>query len=1022
MYRCVFDKTLEVVAIIICLVGIASAQTAVKPAGSGTGADPFRIDSLPNLYWLSQDTANMQDTFVQTKNIDARPTRTWDSDSGFFPIGVKKYQFSGVYHGQGHVISNLYIHRLHSHPIGLFGNFSGSVDSLGLVNDTISGENYVGGFAGYELGTSNMIACYAVGAVSGSDYVGGLVGWQSGNMIAMHDSGSVSGLSNVGGLVGSQSSGTLSNSYNLSRVQGSRSVGGIVGLQSGHIQGCHNHGNVLGFLGSQYIGGITGNLLGKISSSFNAGSVTADSGTYVGGISGTAGDSSQISFSYNTGSIGDFNSIVVGGLVGRLKGILTESYNVGVVAQSLYGDGLAGVVEPMGSMSKTFFAWDLVNQDSHFAGDSAISDSAMKYRSTFAGWDFNSTWFNIDGQSFPLLQDVSGQDSTPALPSGTLVSSTISVRAQGSGTPGDPYQIDSLPNLNWLARTPSVWNKNFVQLADIDATPTKLLDHGKGFLPIGNLRCELNFSGNYHGGGHSIEGLFINRPYPETEVGLFGMVSGNIDSLSLVRDTIFGFVDVGSLVGQQSGGTIANCSSSGMVWGMSHTLGSQTLNAAQDIGGLVGIQLKGKITASQSRGRVWAKSLSENIGGLVGLAMDTIINSHSSGFIFADTQSIHIGGLIGASLENYPSAQYLHRCSSSDTIFLTYDIGSAGGLVGSFGGHMDSSFSDGFVQTGNEAQDIGGLVGSAEGTISSSYSTDSVSVQSFSMSVGGLIGGNNSMLSNSYSTGAVSVGDYSQGTGGLVGLQGSNRTVHSSYSSSNVTGHFQVGGLIGGQGGNIFECYSTGSVKGDTAVGGLVGVQGANIVNSYSMGSVVGDTAVGGLVGTQYKKDSILESYSTGFVSGSVSTNGLIGKAQGVTLRSYYDSTTSEQHGNSVGITALSDLLMKQASSFVGWNFDSTWDIMNGSTYPLLRAAGNANSSVSVVKQKPVSKNQSVSYSNGMLHISGTQTPLMLFDIRGHLVASISLDGKTLVPLRLTPGVYLFHGKGGAGQFVVEMP
>jgi len=66
----------------------AAAPVAVHPAGIGTAEDPFQIDSLPNLYWLSQDSTVWGGViangttypgyfFVQTSDIDASATSGW---------------------------------------------------------------------------------------------------------------------------------------------------------------------------------------------------------------------------------------------------------------------------------------------------------------------------------------------------------------------------------------------------------------------------------------------------------------------------------------------------------------------------------------------------------------------------------------------------------------------------------------------------------------------------------------------------------------------------------------------------------------------------------------------------------------------------------------------------------------------------------------------------------------------------------------------------------------------------------
>jgi len=71
--------------------------------------------------------------------------------------------------------------------------------------------------------------------------------------------------------------------------------------------------------------------------------------------------------------------------------------------------------------------------------------------------------------------------------------------------------------------------------------------------------------------------------------------------------------------------------------------------------------------------------------------------------------------------------------------------------------------------------------------------------------------------------------------------------------NSDVTGGQGVGGLVGGNGGEISDSYSAGSVTGESSVGGLVGVSGGDVSNSYfTTGSVTGHSLVGGLLGNNH--------------------------------------------------------------------------------------------------------------------------------------------------------------------------
>ncbi len=105
----------------------------------------------------------------------------------------------------------------------------------------------------------------------------------------------------------------------------------------------------------------------------------------------------------------------------------------------------------------------------------------------------------------------------------------------GDGSAGNPYQIDSLPNLYWLSTTVSAWNSNFIQLADIDASSTSSWNYAQGWSPIGDTSTL--FTGTYNGNGKHIAKLFINRPTTNI-VGLFGEVSGTGSIKKLFLDSV----------------------------------------------------------------------------------------------------------------------------------------------------------------------------------------------------------------------------------------------------------------------------------------------------------------------------------------------------------------------------------------------------------------------------------------------------------------------------------------------------
>jgi hypothetical protein len=152
-----------------------------------------------------------------------------------------------------------------------------------------------------------------------------------------------------------------------------------------------------------------------------------------------------------------------------------------------------------------------------------------------------------------------------------------------------------------------------------------------------------------------------------------------------------------------------------------------------------------------------------------------------------------------------------------------------------------------------------------------------------SYNVGGLVGINWGHATQCYSTGAVS-GNSS--VGGLVGYN-SGALTHC-YSTGRVSGGSNVGGLVGDNYGGVTQCYSTDAVNGYGSVGGLVGHNDWNgsVTHCYSTGRVSGGSNVGGLVGDNWG-GLVTHCYSTGAVGGSGYIGGLVGENIGTVIQCY---------------------------------------------------------------------------------------------------------------------------------------
>ena len=187
------------------------------------------------------------------RNISAlttgNSTDVWGS-SGFIPVGTPATGFTGSFDGLGHTISNLTINLPATDYVGLFGYLGKTavvpVSNLGLINPQITGQNKVGGIAGFNYWGSISNSYVSGGTINGTTDVGGMVGYNGaiyngglnvGSINNSYTSGvTVTGTTNVGGLAGTDgSTGNIGNAYSASPVSGTTNVGGLVGNNTGAI-------------------------------------------------------------------------------------------------------------------------------------------------------------------------------------------------------------------------------------------------------------------------------------------------------------------------------------------------------------------------------------------------------------------------------------------------------------------------------------------------------------------------------------------------------------------------------------------------------------------------------------------------------------------------------------------------------------------------------------------------------------------------------------------------------------------
>lgn len=478
-------------------------------------------------------------------------------------------------------------------------------------------------------------------------------------------------------------------------ISGDTEVGGLVGRSMGNIINCSVTGSVTG---KNRVGGLVGNNYTQtISQSFADCTVSGQS--RVGGLVGY--NDAAIVRSYARGTILKNNSEYLtnaGGLVGYqyVEGTIDQSYAAVdlKVAQYSYND-IGGLI---GYSTRTIAPgsfWDqTVSGQAVSAGGTGKTTAQLQTPDTFidAGWDAEDVW-KLQAGAYP---EFFWETAGPIL------------ILDGQGTPGDPYKIRTVADWQRVMNAPTVWNKHFILMADLDM-------QGIAMTPLGS--ADDPFTGSLDGNGRTVVNVVMTFP-SQDNIGLFGSVAseGRVENLSVANGQFAGRANVGALVGHLAG-TLINCHSTG-------TLSATAPNSR--IGGLVGYNQNGFISFSSANAVVTGK---DNVGGLVGYTFNnaTIISSFARGTVHGENA---VGGLVGKNSISSVSAAHSHAAVNGTAA-------NVGGLIGYNGGQVSYCYSVGAV--GGTTNAIGGLIGANIGTVSSSFWDKQTSGQSASAGGTGLL-------------------------------------------------------------------------------------------------------------------------------------------------------------------------------------------------------------------------------------------------------------------------------------------
>ncbi len=348
---------------------------AAPMIGLGTSANPYQISTCAQLQAISN---KLSANYVLTQNINCAPSKDWDGNEGFMPIGASSGSFAGELNGNGYTVYDLTINGSGTLYAGLFSQIAapGSVSNLKLDNVQINSTRETAGALTGWLKSGAVVSHDSATNVNiltpHANAAGGLVGVANGFIQNSSSSGFVEGYGNAGGLVGIVRQGFgVVNSYAAGVVESSFNdgyVGGLVGLNSGSIQNSYTTANAFG--------------------PYN-----------VGGLVGWSQGSASVSNSYATGVV---QGPVAGGLIGTNNGSVSQVYSIGQVHGTVAAGGLIGRFNG-GSLRSGYYDTQTSGQDDTGKG-APESTANMMQVATFKGWNFNGTWQITSGHDYPVLK------------------------------------------------------------------------------------------------------------------------------------------------------------------------------------------------------------------------------------------------------------------------------------------------------------------------------------------------------------------------------------------------------------------------------------------------------------------------------------------------------------------------------------------------------------------------------------------------------------------------------------------
>ena len=637
------------------------AQTQPS-GGDGSSESPFLIATAEELKWYANYVnGESGDNVVHTtacaqlvKDIDLS-TVCGEGKGNWTPIakyGIYKfngeYHFDGVFDGNGHTISNLYINDKNGSNLGLFGYVNPTTEKTSVKN--------------LKMASVQIVGKTDIAAVCASGYN---ATFENIEVI----SGSITGFSDIYGISGCR--GSVKNCINRADVTaGSYNVAGVISTIQDEASNCSNYGKIT--TGTGWAGGIAGGSDGMttILNCANYGEIHV-TGTVnstdcaVGGLLGSPWNL-EISNCANFGNIylteqSEFVGTIVGtSQLKRASGILANTGNIYVgntapanvpVLQSGIKwfednvDNTATCITPTAEqLASGWLAWQLQLN----CGTPQTWGQDLEQENTYPVLNGKTVYFSgsilCNGHllSEAYTNDKTKEATTPAHSQeyedgGFCTACHESRELHGTGIAEDPYLISSVAQLEYLRDKSNEGSASYTAHAqlvnDID------LDYASAssWIPISK---SYSFVGTFDGNGHCIKNLYSSF-YQGGFVGLFGDVrGGTIKNLTVEGVIESSCSNQGMIAGFSAGTNYYNCVAKGRI----NTNGSSSY-----VGGIVGKTTKTSSSNPVVQGCASYVDIVSNgkyTAGLVGMA-DYGITMENCANYGNVTGKANVGGLMG---------------------------------------------------------------------------------------------------------------------------------------------------------------------------------------------------------------------------------------------------------------------------------------------------------------------------------------------------------------------------------------